>query len=249
MTKENCILVDKLTKRYNKASEDSLKQVSFTVYKGEKFGILGPNGAGKTTLISILCGILKATSGEYTYQNNGISLSSSDIKKQIGFVPQDYAFYEELTPIQNMMYFGAFYKLSKKEIAERAEEIFSVLDIQKLADKKVKTFSGGVKRRMSLAIGIVHKPSVLFLDEPTVGADVQSKYAMINYLNKLNSEGTTIVYTSHHMSEAEEFCNRVVFIDNGMFIACDTVDNLKSKYNVDDLKTLFINLTTEKKEL
>lgn len=240
---DNCILIDTLIKRYKNAEVDSLNQISFSIHKGEKFGILGPNGAGKTTLISILCGIIKPTSGSYSYYQNGEVLSPSQIKSLIGFVPQDYAFYDELTPMQNMMYFGSFYKLSTKEIKQRSQEIFDVMGISKAADKKVKIFSGGMKRRMNLAIGIIHKPSVLFLDEPTVGADVQSKSAMLEYLNKLNAEGTTIVYTSHHMSEAESFCERIAFIDKGQLIACDYITHLINKHQSLNLKSLFIDLT------
>lgn len=245
MRQQISISVDNLKKRYRKAEELSLDNVSFSVKKGEKFGVLGPNGAGKTTLISIICGIIPATSGGFHYFDEDHELSTHDVKRTIGFVPQDYAFYDELTPTQNMMYFGAFYKLPKHVIEERTSEIFAVLGLKKVADKKVSIFSGGLKRRLNLAIGILHKPKVLFLDEPTVGADVQSKHAMIEYLNKLNKEGTTVVYTSHHMQEAEMFCDRIAFIDRGKLIACDSMSKLKEDHQSEDLHSLFINLTGE----
>lgn len=245
MVEEKLILVKDLSKRYNKASENSLKNINFSIYKGEKFGILGPNGAGKTTLISILCGIIRASSGTYMFYNNYNELPFPEIKMNISFVPQDYAFYEELSPLQNMLYFGALYNISKNEILKRSDEIFNALSISDISKKTIKTFSGGVKRRVNLAIGLLSKPSVLFLDEPTVGADVQSKYAMLKYLNMLNSTGTTIIYSSHHMSEAETFCHRIAFIDKGKLVACDYINNLIDDYKAPDLKSLFIKLTCE----
>ncbi len=245
MVEEKLILVKDLSKRYNKASENSLKNINFSIYKGEKFGILGPNGAGKTTLISILCGIIRASSGTYMFYNNYNELPFPEIKMNISFVPQDYAFYEELSPLQNMLYFGALYNISKNEILKRSDEIFNALSISDISKKTIKTFSGGVKRRVNLAIGLLSKPSVLFLDEPTVGADVQSKYAMLKYLNMLNSTGTTIIYSSHHMSEAETFCQRIAFIDKGKLVACDYINNLIDDYKAPDLKSLFIKLTCE----
>jgi ABC-2 type transport system ATP-binding protein len=245
MAFQHCIDINLLTKRYNGADQDSLKDVSFAIYKGEKFGVLGPNGAGKTTLISILCGIIKQSGGGFAYFMDGSEQVFSDMKHHIGFVPQDYAFYEELTAWQNMYYFGSLFHIPKKEIHSRTEEIFHVLGLTKFAFKKTKIFSGGMKRRMNLAIGIIHRPAILFLDEPTVGADVQSKHAMMEYLNRLNANGTTIVYTSHHMSEAQEFVNRIAFINLGELIACDQTATLLEKHHAPDLKSLFIQLTGE----
>lgn len=245
MSFQICIDVSNLTKRYKNAEEDSLKKVSFHIREGEKFGILGPNGAGKTTLISVLCGIFPQSSGNFSFSLSGQPLDRKSRRKTIGFVPQEYAFYEDLTPIQNMEYFGSLYGISKKDIHLRSDTIFSVLGLTKLTHKKTKIFSGGQKRRMNLAIGVIHNPKILFVDEPTVGADVQSKHAMIGYLNALNEQGTTIVYTSHHMSEAQEFCHRIAFISNGLLIACDDVDVLLNKHDAKDLTSLFIQLTGE----
>jgi len=240
-----CISINNLTKRYKGSDNESLKQISFNINRGEKFGILGPNGAGKTTLISILCGILSETSGEFNFYRDDLKLSEREIKSVIGYVPQEYAFYEDLSPWQNMMYFGSLYNLPEKEIKIRSEEIFSVLGLGNIANKKTKIFSGGMKRRMNMAIGIIHKPEVLFLDEPTVGADVQSKHAMMEYLEKLNAGGTTIIYSSHLMEEAEAFCERVAFIHKGELIACDNLKNMIEKNNTSNLKSLFLQLTGE----
>lgn len=233
------IVVENVDKRYKKAEDFSLQQVSLTICSGDKFGILGPNGAGKTTLISILCGIIKQTSGKVTYH------SLEKKHSIIGFVPQDFAFYNELTAKQNLEYFGSLYNLQKKEIKERTTETLDLLGLLKVADKKVKTFSGGMKRRLNLAIGILHNPSILFLDEPTVGVDIQSKNAIIMFLNKLNNQGTTIIYTSHHLSEAEELCNKIAILDYGKLIAFDEIHTLKSLHNADSLTEVLLKLTGE----
>ena len=233
------IHVENVSKRYKNAEDCSLQEVSLTIFKSDKFGILGPNGAGKTTLISILCGIFNQSSGKVTYN------SSEKKHSIIGYVPQDFAFYNELTATQNLEYFGVLYHLSKKEIKQRSEEILTILGLLSVADKKVKTYSGGMKRRLNLAIGILHNPSILFLDEPTVGVDIQSKNAIIQFLNKLNEQGTTIIYTSHHLSEAEEFCNKIAILDYGKLIAFDEISALKHAHNVNSLMDVILKLTGE----
>jgi ABC-2 type transport system ATP-binding protein len=240
-----CIEIEEITKKYSTSLEPSLCQVSLKINQHDVFGLLGPNGAGKTTLISILCGIIPPSSGTVRYFNHGVEISDSDRKKSIGFVPQEYAFYQELTPRQNLDYFGAMYNLSKTKLKDRRENLLDVLGLSKSADKKVETFSGGMKRRVNLAIGIIHEPTILFLDEPTVGVDVQSKNAIIRYLHDLNRLGTTIIYTSHHMSEAEEFCTRIALIDNGKVIANGGLTDLMYENQVNSLQSLFIKLTGE----
>jgi ABC-2 type transport system ATP-binding protein len=234
-----------VSQKYKSSQENTLTNISLTIHRSDVFGLLGPNGAGKTTLISILCGILPPTSGEIRFYLNGKLISESERRSVIGFVPQEYAFYQELTPRQNLDYFGALYNISKGELEQRREELLEVLGLIKAADKKVGTFSGGMKRRVNLAIGILHKPGILFLDEPTVGVDVQSKNAIIRYLQEINKEGTTIIYTSHHMSEAEEFCNRIALLDHGKVIAQGGLSDLTNENKVSDLQSLFIKLTGE----
>ena len=233
------IVIDEVSKRYKKAEDYSLRNVSFTIAKGDRFGVLGPNGAGKTSLISILCGIINQSSGHVTY-------NTPELKQSIvGFVPQDFAFYEELTALQNLEYFGALYHLSRNEIKERSSKILSLLGLSKVANKKVKTFSGGMKRRLNLAIGILHNPSVLYLDEPTVGVDIQSKNAIMQFLHQLNEQGTTIIYTSHHLSEAEEFCNKIAILDYGKLIAFDEINALKQAHEAESLMDVILKLTGE----
>jgi ABC-2 type transport system ATP-binding protein len=240
-----CIQVQNVSKRYKTATEDSLTSVSLDILQSDVFGLLGPNGAGKTTLISILCGIIPPSSGQARYYFDGAPVSASEQKSCIGFVPQEYAFYQELTPRQNLDYFGAMYNLSKETLTQRREHLLQVLGLQSAADKKVGTFSGGMKRRLNLAIGIIHQPDILFLDEPTVGVDVQSRNAIIRYLQRINESGTTIIYTSHHMAEAEEFCKHIALIDHGKLIAAGELEALRKQHSVASLQSLFINLTGE----
>lgn len=242
---QHCINIKNLGKRYEGASVDSLNGVNLTILAGDKYGVLGPNGAGKTTLISILCGILEASTGQIEYSDHGNVVNYKTIQPKIGFVPQEYALYQELTPVQNLEYFGALYNLSKQEIASRTTEILKTLGLSAVAHKKVQTFSGGMKRRVNLAIGIIHQPTILFLDEPTVGVDVQSKVAILKFLNDINAQGTTIIYTSHHLSEAQEFCNRIALIDQGKIIIKGELKTLLEEHQTVDLKALFIQFTGE----
>lgn len=240
---EHVLEIASVSKTYKDSLEKSLDDVSFFVQKGDKIGVFGPNGAGKTTLISIICGILDASSGDVLYSKNNQQIDLKQMLPKLGYVPQDFSFYEELSPYQNLMYFGSLYGIPKKELKEKITSLLSVLGLSKVIHKKVLQFSGGMKRRVNLAIGIINDPDILFLDEPTVGVDVQSKNAIISYLEKLNSNGTTIVYTSHHMNEAQEFCNRIVLIDKGNLIESDTLEKLLSKYNESNLESLFLRLT------
>ncbi|GAA4434962.1 ABC transporter ATP-binding protein [Ravibacter arvi] len=235
--------IDSIRYRYPGEDFEALRSVRFSVEPGDIFGLLGPNGAGKTTLMSIMVGILKADSGTVSYHDGGSRLDERRIRRVIGYVPQDYAFYQELTPVQNLAYFGAMYDLPRKVIRSRTEELLHVLGLSNVADKKVGFFSGGMKRRINLAIGIIHEPGVIFLDEPTVGVDVQSKQAIVDFLKRLNAHNTTIVYTSHHLAEAEELCNRIALIDNGAVIAYDHLSALLKANNSKDLQSLFLNLT------
>lgn len=238
-----CIAIEQLTKRYPSATKDTLRGIDLVIHQRDKYGILGPNGAGKTTLISILCGILQQSTGTVAYPTTNAPTATPT--RKIGFVPQEYSFFQELTPIQNLEYFGAMYKLSAEQIDKRSHHILEVLGLGEVKAKKVQTFSGGMKRRVNLAIGIIHNPDILFLDEPTVGVDVQSKVAILKFLNELNEKGTTIIYTSHHLDEAQEFCNRIALIDQGRIILKGKTQPLLAEHAARDLKQLFIKFTGE----
>lgn len=240
------IEISNLYKRYKNAQQDSLSDININIEAGTKFGLLGPNGAGKTTMISILCGFLEASSGNVSYLSaEGKEITGKELKSIIGFVPQEYAMYGELTPMQNLEYFGALYNMKPEVIHSRSVELLDILGLNEVSDKKVGNFSGGMKRRVNLAIGIIHNPSIIFLDEPTVGVDVQSKHAIIRFLNELNQKKTTIIYTSHHMNEAQEFCDELVLIDHGKVVAQGGTQELLATHGEEDLHTMFINLTGE----
>lgn len=245
MYKGPSIQIEHVTKRYKSALEDSLSDVNLQINEGDVYGLLGPNGAGKTTLISILCGIIEPTQGNIRYHIGGKNISDEERRSRIGFVPQEYAFYQELSPRQNLAYFGAMYNLTKAQLSVRIGALLDELGLTKVADQEVSTFSGGMKRRVNLAIGLIHQPAILFLDEPTVGVDVQSRNAIIKYLEEINQAGTTIVYTSHHMSEAEEFCNRIALIDHGKVVVEGGLSALLTKNDAASLQSLFIQLTGE----
>lgn len=237
------ISINNLSKKYSSSKEYSLKDVSLTISQGDKFGIFGPNGAGKTTLISIVCGILSYNAGSISYFNNDNKISFKKIKKRIGFIPQDLALYNELSAYQNIEYFGALNNMNKSQIQKQSAVLFDILGLNNVATKKVKTFSGGMKRRLNLAIGMIHNPELLFLDEPTVGIDIQSKNAIIDFLNSLNKNGITIVYTSHHLEEAEKLCTKIAVLDYGQLIANDDTNKLLVSHQVDNLSQLLIKLT------
>ena len=241
------IQITNLSKKYKNAEMYSLTDFTLSINEGNIFGLLGPNGAGKTTLISILCGLVKPTSGSFTIDNFTYAKNSENIKKIIGVVPQEYALYPTLTARENLLYFGSMYGLKGSHLKEMVNECLDFLGLLKFADKRIETFSGGMKRRVNLIAGILHNPRVLFLDEPTVGADVQSKNAIVAYLRKLNTNGTTIIYTSHHLSEAEDFCTDIVILDQGKIYAEGTPSDLIDKTpGAQNLEDVFIALTGQK---
>ncbi|MBM1105524.1 ABC transporter ATP-binding protein [Aurantibacter crassamenti] len=212
------IQINNLSKKYKNTDYYSVKDLNLTISEGEIFGLLGPNGAGKTTLISMLSSLLRPTAGSFSIANLNYSENQKELKQLIGTVPQEYALYPSLTALENLMYFGSMYGIKKPALKNDITSHLETLGLSKFANQKIKTFSGGMKRRINLIAGILHKPKVLFLDEPTVGVDVQSRNAIIDHLKELNKNGTTIIYTSHHMNEAEEFCTRVAIIDHGSIV-------------------------------
>ena len=238
------IKIESLSKKYKDADQYSLNDVSLDINEGQIFGLLGPNGAGKTTLISMLCGLIKPTSGHFTIDDLNYTNYSSKIKKIIGVVPQEYALYPTLSARENLHYFGSMYGLKGSYLKDKVVETLDLLGLLKFADKRIETFSGGMKRRVNLIAGILHNPKVLFLDEPTVGVDVQSKNAIIDYLKVLNQNGTTIIYTSHHLAEAEDFCTNIAILDRGRIYAQGTPSSLiASTDEAQNLEEVFISLT------
>ncbi|WP_299181382.1 ABC transporter ATP-binding protein [uncultured Aquimarina sp.] len=244
MDKTPLIDIKNISKQYKGAAFLSLDKVNLQIKTGEVYGLLGPNGAGKTTLISILCGLIKPTSGEVLISGNSFKTHAKDIQKSIGVVPQEYALYPKLTAKENLFYFGSMFGMKKSELAPIIKSHLDQLGLLPFADKKIKTFSGGMKRRVNLIAGILHNPMLLFLDEPTVGVDVQSKQAITTKLVELNQSGTTIIYTSHHLREAQDLCSMVGIIDSGKIIAEDTPSKLiKNTKEARNLEDVFIELT------
>ncbi len=242
--KHSIIQIDQLCKKYKGADDFSVNNLNLIIDENEIFGLLGPNGAGKTTLISILCGLIKPTSGQFLINNLSYEKNGTNLKKIIGVVPQEYALYSTLTARENLEFFGSMYGLKGKDLKNKVSEAIDYLGLLKFADKKIDTFSGGMKRRVNLIAGILHSPKVLFLDEPTVGVDVQSKNVIIEYLKKLNYEGTTIIYTSHHLSEAQDFCTKIAIMDRGEIYAEGTSKSLiEGTPHAHSLEDVFISLT------
>ena len=239
----SAIKIQNLAFQYPRQEGVCFKKFHLEVAAGERFGLFGPNGAGKTTLMNLMTGLLKYSAGSIRLLDHEINDHPKSINTIFGFVPQDFSFYQELTARENLAFYGAWYGLSIKQIKIRTEELLNVLGLTSVADRIVKSFSGGMKRRVNLAIAVMHKPQVLFLDEPTVGVDVQTRHAIINYLKELNETGTTLIYTSHQLEEATELCNKIALIDDGKIIAHDSLDVLLEKHGHEGMEGLFLELT------
>ncbi len=241
---EETIRVSHLSKRYAGSERYALKELSLTIKKGEIFGLLGPNGAGKTTLISILCGMVKPTSGELWFNDLNYRQHRRRIQRYIGVVPQEYALYPTLTAVENLYYFGSLYGLSSGDLKQRITAGLDRVGLTDFAKKPIKTFSGGMQRRVNILAGILHRPNVLFLDEPTVGVDVHSKEVIMALLKELNTQGTTIIYSSHHLNEAQHFCTKIAIIDEGKIVVEGQPQQLTSAVNgATTLENVFIHLT------
>ncbi|HMU08756.1 MAG TPA: ABC transporter ATP-binding protein [Ferruginibacter sp.] len=247
MSNTAIIEIENLTKTFKNATEPAVNGISFSIERNEIFGLLGPNGAGKTTTISILCGLFPPSSGKVTINGKDLFDEAASIKKIIGIVPQDIALYPTLNARENLAFYGSMYGLHGKELKDRIESWLNKLGLIDAAKRKVSTYSGGMKRRVNLIAGILHSPKLLFLDEPTVGVDVHSRNVIIEHLKNINAEGTTIIYTSHHMEEAEHFCTRVSIIDQGKILTQGTPAELISNNNgAANLEAVFLNLTKRK---
>ncbi len=221
----NILEVENLAKKFGEFV--AVKGISFNVESGEIFGLLGPNGAGKTTTISMLTGVLAPSSGSARISGCDISKEAIKVKHMIGLVPQDLALYPTLSARANLNFFGSLYGLEGKQLKERVDDVLEVVALTDRQNDAVEKFSGGMKRRVNIAAGLVHQPQLLFLDEPTVGVDPQSRNHIFESVLKLNRErGMTIIYTSHYMEEVELLCNRVAIVDQGQIIALDTIKNL-----------------------
>lgn len=229
---------------------EAVKGVSFTIGKGEIFGLLGPNGAGKSTTINMMCGYLAPSSGDTFVEGVSVSKEPRKVKRILGVVPQEIALYQDLTSMENLAFFGEIYGLSSKERKERSEDVLRFVGLYDRRKEPVKVFSGGMQRRINMAIAMIHRPSFLLMDEPTVGVDPQSRENIFDTIEKLRDQGTTILYTTHYMEEAERMCSHIAIMDEGRIIAMGTLEQLLAMRDQNwevarphGLQELFIQLT------
>jgi len=229
---------------YPGASKPALDGLSIEVPAGQVYGLLGPNGAGKTTAISIMCTLLRPEQGSLTVCGIDLLRQPKKVRGLIGLVPQDIALYPSLSGRENLHYFGRLYGLSGSSLKQRAEECLALVGLQESADRAVQTYSGGMKRRANLAVGIIHRPQLVFLDEPTVGIDAQSRNMILENLLQLKEAGMTMVYTTHYMEEAQQLCSRIAIVDQGRVITEGEPDQLVTeRSDCSNLEELFLQLT------
>ncbi len=221
------IEIRNLTKQFNPPDGViAVKNVSFSIFRGEIFSLLGPNGAGKTTTIGMISGLLTPTAGDVIVGGHSVTRESLAVRALIGVVPQELALYPTLSARQNLTFFGKMYGLGGRELKRRVDEVLAFTSLTERADDPVQEYSGGMKRRVNIGIGLLHRPQILILDEPTVAIDPQSRRNILDAVKALNAEGMTVLYTTHYMEEAQELSHRVGIIDHGEIIALGTQEEL-----------------------
>ncbi len=221
---EPIVAVEGLVKRYGDVV--AVDDISFEIQEGEIFGLLGPNGAGKTTTINVLCTYTEPTAGQVAVGGHSVTAEPEEVKRAIGVVPQDISLYPDLNAVENLRFFGRMYDVPKARLETRIGELLQLVGLEEHARRRVEHYSGGMKRRLNLAVGLLSEPRFLMLDEPTVGVDPQSRNAIFENIQALNRQGLSILYTTHYMEEAELLCHRVAIMDEGRIIALDTPQNL-----------------------
>ncbi|WML42290.1 ATP-binding cassette domain-containing protein [Neobacillus sp. OS1-2] len=220
---------------------EAVKGVSFEVEKGESYGLLGPNGAGKSTSIHMVTGLFPPTSGEIRMKGIDVVKNPKQAQKWIGVVPQEIALYQAMSARENLKFWGRMYDLSGIELEKSVDQVLEIIGLTERAKDKVETFSGGMKRRVNIGAAILHKPELLIMDEPTVGIDPQSRNHILETVKHLNSEGMTIIYTSHYMEEVEYLCERIGIVDHGQLIASGTLSELRETIGDQSKVILTIN--------
>lgn len=239
---DNIIEVKNLTRKFDEFT--AVKNISFSVKKGEVFAFLGPNGAGKTTTIKMLTTLLNPTKGEVRVNGWDVTKEKDNVRRSFGIVFQDMSLDDELTAWENLDFHGALYGLDKKHRHKRSQEMLEFVELVDRKKEFVKNFSGGMKRRLEIARGLIHLPEILFLDEPTLGLDPQTRNHIWEYIGNLNKENQlTVFLTTHYMEEAEKMADRIAIIDHGEIIIIGTVDEIKEKTKTDSLEEAFLNLT------
>ena len=238
----NVITVSNIVKKFKDFT--AVDDISFEVKRGEIFAFLGPNGAGKSTTIKMLTTLLQPTSGKMTINGFDPVHSQSETRKSFGIVFQDPSLDSDLSALENMQLHAVLYNVPKSIRNSRIEELMKFVELWDRKDAMVKTFSGGMKRRLEIARGLLHHPKILFLDEPTLGLDPQTRNGMWNYIRDINEkEGMTVFFTTHYMEEAEKIAQRIAIIDRGKIIAIGTADSLKAETNTNSLEEAFLALT------
>lgn len=235
---DNLMTIKKLSKNFKENAV--LKEISFEVHRGEVLCILGPNGAGKTTTINILTAALASDVGEILFEGKSIGKQFRTYKQALGIVPQDVALYEELSAEQNLRFFASLYGLRGRELQTAVDEALSFAGLSDRRRDKVKTFSGGMKRRLNIACAIAHRPELVIMDEPTVGIDPQSRNHILDSIKKLRDSGMTVIYTTHYMEEVEVISSRIIIMDHGSIIAEGTTESLKEAVDNEKHYTLII---------
>jgi len=233
--------VHNLVKHYNGAA--AVKGISFDIKEGEIFSLLGPNGAGKTTTISMLSTLFEPSGGDAAIGGHSVTKDPMAARQIIGLVPQDIALYDDLTARENLTFWGQMYGLGGGSLKQRIDEVLGQIGLKDKANQRVKTYSGGMKRRLNIGVGLLHKPRLLFMDEPTVGIDPQSRRAILDTVKELNQDGMSVLYTTHYMEEAQELSDRVGIIDHGEMIALGTQKELTKQ--VGERETLRLHVSED----
>jgi ABC-2 type transport system ATP-binding protein len=233
-----------LSKQYPNSTKRAVSELTFEIEEGSVFGLLGPNGAGKSTTVMMLCGLTRPDSGSLSVFDLDLPDNGVEVRQQIGVAPQEIALFPTLTTYENLFYFGRMYGMPAAEIRARIDTYLGIFGLKERKNKLVSTFSGGMKRRLNLIAAILHKPRLIILDEPTAGVDVQSRNLILSFLDTIKQEGTTIIYSSHVLEEAERICSHLCIIDEGKLIASGTKQGiLKTHSDCRNLEEVFLKLT------
>jgi ABC-2 type transport system ATP-binding protein len=248
MTDHDVIIrLDRVSKCYRGNPVPAINDISLSIRCGEFYGILGPNGAGKTTLILVICGLYRPTSGKVMVNGLDLHHHLKSFKRMIGIVPQDIALYPTLTVRENLRFYGQVYGLGKDQLDQKIQEYQELLELNGSVDRRVSALSGGMRRRINIIAGLLHAPSILFLDEPTAGIDVRSKRIITDYLKYVHKKGTTIIYTSHLIAEAEELCSRICIIDLGKVLLEVEQDDILQRFSGSrSLEHIYLQMTEKK---
>ena len=233
-----------LSKQYPHSSKRAVSELSFEIEEGTVFGLLGPNGAGKSTTVMVLCGLMKPDSGSVAVFGLDMPENVVEVRKQVGVAPQEIALFPTLTAYENLFYFGRMYGMSSSEITEQVKRYLNEFGLNEKKNKTVSTFSGGMKKRLNLIAALLHRPKLIILDEPTAGVDVQSRNMILSFLESLKEKGTTIIYSSHLLEEAERICSHLAIIDEGKLITTGTRQSIMDHHrDCRNLEQVFLKLT------